>query len=245
MAIKEAVRSAYLSRSSRGRSPGGIKLPPSQFRMGGKHFQTDAGFVSEARKDVARLLENGYSPSEPLLDWGCGAGRLAVGALETLSNFVGYDGVDVQADLIRWAQRHIARPGVTFKWVDVSNARYNPRGTAQRVIPGGDGHYGTFYAYSVFSRMVTADVQGYLSEILRLLRPTGFAFVTAFVESDVAKETENPQGYGPLVWRGPLHCVRSDLGYFTEMVERAGLRITGHQHGTETDGQSAMILRPA
>lgn len=199
--------------------------------------------MAQARKDIARLVGHGYSPDEPMLDWGCGAGRLAVGALETWPGFASYDGVDVQKNLIKWASRHIGRPGVNFTWVDVSNARYNPGGTDKCVIPGETDKYGVFYAFSVFSHMVSTDVQRYLSEIKRLLATDGFAMVTAFLEPHVPNEQENPPGYGSLDWKGPLHCVRFNLTFFTSMVHSAGLRISDYQHGTDTDGQSAVVLR--
>jgi len=211
--------------------------------MGGKHFQMNNGFVAEAKRDVRRLIRQGYTPDVPLLDWGCGAGRLAIGALETWPDFANYDGIDVQRNLVEWARRNVARPGVTFTWVDASNARYNPNGGKGCVIPGETAHYGAVYAYSVLSHMVSADVQGYLLEIRRLLKSNGFALVTAFVEEDVVAEAENPEGYGPLQWQGPLHCVRYDRRYFTSMVHNADLKITDLSYATETDGQTAVILR--
>lgn len=245
MAIKTDIRSAYLSRTSHGISPTGIKLPPSPFRIGGRHFQSDTNFVDQAKNDIARLVQHGYSPDRQLLDWGCGAGRLAVGALETWPDFANYDGVDVQKHLIDWALRHIERPGVTFTWVDVSNARYNPKGDRRCVIPGNNSRYAAIYAYSVFSHMVSADVQAYLFEFKRLLATDGFALVTAFIETDVADEAENPEGYGPLAWRGPLHCVRFSHDRFESMVRQAGLYISRWVHGGDTDGQSALVLRHA
>ena len=65
--------------------------------------------------------------------------------------------------------------------------------------------------------------------------------LTAFVESGVPDEEENPPGYG-LDWHGALHCVRFDREYFENMVETAGLDVVEFRHGTETNGQSALLL---
>jgi ubiquinone/menaquinone biosynthesis C-methylase UbiE len=92
--------------------------------------------------------------------------------------------------------------------------------------------------------MLTTDVDTYLAEIARLVRPGGRVVVTAFVEDGVPDETENPPEYGPLAWAGRLHCVRYDTGYLTGIIERSGFRVLSIDHATETDGQSLLILVP-
>jgi len=87
------------------------------------------------------------------------------------------------------------------------------------------------------------DTAAYLGEVSRLLKPGGRAFVTAFVEEGVPDVEENPAGYGPLEWSGPLHCVRFDKAFFEGMVRAAGLEVDSLEHGQETDGQSLYILR--
>lgn len=213
--------------------------------MGGKHFESDAAFVSSARAEVHRLAEAGLTPKSRLLDWGCGAGRLAIGTLEEWDGVAAYLGVDVQGHLVDWARRHVVHPGYDFTHVNVLNARYNPDGERRRSIPGADQGFDAFYAYSVFSHMGSHDVRAYLREVRRLLDPLGFAFVTAFTEPAVAPETENPAGYGPLEWSGPLHCVRFSEDEWSDMVVTAGLAIRTYEHGHETDGQSLYVLSRA
>lgn len=234
-----------LPRTHHGTSPAGVKLPPTVYRMGGAHFRQDETFVSSAVAEVGRLEERiGLNPSSRLLDWGCGAGRLAVGVVERMGRIDRYHGVDIQKHLVDWAQRHLGdRPGFTFTHVDLANPRYNPGGSHERTIPGASGDYDGFYAYSVFSHLMGDDTAAYLVEVSRLLAPGGRAFVTAFVEEDVPDEEENPAGYGPLQWSGPLHCVRFERGFFEDMVRVAGLEVEALEHGGETDGQSLYILR--
>ena len=51
--------------------------------MGGKHFKNDDAFIRTAVRDVKRLERlAGLTAESRLLDWGCGAGRLAVGVRE-------------------------------------------------------------------------------------------------------------------------------------------------------------------
>ncbi len=239
------TQAAVLPRTRQGRSPSGVPLPPAVYRMGGAHFRSNDSFVASACAEVARLQDLiGLTPSSRLLDWGCGSGRLAIGIAETMGRIELYHGVDIQDHLVDWAQRHIGvRDGFEFTHVDLANPRYNPSGLAERTIPGESGGYDGFYAYSVFSHLLGDDSTAYLGELSRLLRPGGKAFITAFVEDDVPNQEENPHGYGPLEWSGPLHCVRYNRAFFDTLVAEAGLEVERLDHGQETDGQSLYILR--
>jgi SAM-dependent methyltransferase len=213
--------------------------------MGGVHFLDNAAFVASAKRDVARLIEEGLTRDSTLLDWGCGAGRLAIGVIETWGGIARYDGIDVQRDLITWATRNVARDSITFTHVDIANARYNRDGSPERAIPGDTASYDALYGYSVLSHMDASELADYLHEIRRLLAPEGFAWVTAFVEDGVPDATEKPDGYGPIPWEGALHCVRFDRAFFETTLRSAGLAIRHFEHGQETDGQSLYVLRPA
>lgn len=211
--------------------------------MGGAHFKDDAAFVETAGRDVDRLVEfAGLSPSSSLLDWGCGAGRLAVGVAVRMGRVADYHGVDIQPDLIEWANEHLAGPGFRFTCLDVANERYNPDGSLERTIAADDGSVDVLYAYSVFSHMNPEDTAAYLGLIAQALRPGGRALVTCFVEDDVEDWSENPQGYGPLTWKGRLHCTRFRREYFEALVNASGLGVSHFEYGHETDGQSLYVL---
>jgi SAM-dependent methyltransferase len=239
------LRSQRLRRSTDGVSPAGVPLPPRAFRMGGKHFLDDGEFVQAGRRDVARLAEHGLTQESRILDWGCGAGRLAIGLIETWGTIARYDGIDVQRDLVDWASRHVARGSIRFELVHNRNARYNRGGSPERAIPGEDASYDALYGYSVLSHMDSQELTAYLTEIRRLLNPTGFAWLTAFVEDGVPDESENPEGYGPIPWEGAHHCVRFSRDFFESAVRQAGCDIDVFIHGQETDGQSLYVLRRA
>lgn len=238
------VRDTVNGYRSVGASAGGVPLPPGSFRMGGRHFEDDASFVESAVREVQRLEHHGMRRTSRVLDWGCGAGRLAVGLQEHWGRIGDYHGVDIQRPLIQWAKRHLAHGPYTFTHLDAANDRYNPGGEARHEIPGEDAAYDVVYAYSVFSHMVGSDVRTYMTEVRRLLRSDGFAFFTAFVEDDVEPETHNPEGYGPMTWSSPLHCVRYDRDHFQGFLDAVGLRTDHFEHGSETDGQSLFVVRP-
>jgi cyclopropane fatty-acyl-phospholipid synthase-like methyltransferase len=214
--------------------------------MGGAHFKDDAEFIRTAVADVTRL-ENyaGLTKDSALLDWGCGAGRLAVGVREKFGRIRDYHGVDIQPDLVAWASKNLTAPGFRFTLIDVANERYNPDGTAERTIGAQPNSVDVFYAYSVFSHMNDVDTPAYLHLIAQALTPNGRAFLTCFVEEGVPDWEENPAGYGPLEWKGRLHCTRFHQDHFEEHVRAAGLRVERFEYGGETDGQSLYILARA
>lgn len=227
----------------------GIRIPPAGMRLGGAHFLDDREFVESGRRDVRKLVEGfGTGADSRVLDIGCGVGRLPIGMLAEFGKIRSYTGVDVSGESIAWCERNIApfNPGAEFILLGLRNDRYNPAGheldEAFRipVDPGFDA----IFLYSVFSHMETEEVKIYLREFHRLLSPDGGVFLTAFVEDDVPDMTVNPEGYGPLEWEGPLHCVRFSKGFFEELLRESGFEAVRVDRGTETDGQSAIYLRP-
>lgn len=221
-----------------------IPLPPYSLRMGGKHFKRDADFVAAGVRDTRKLRRRaGLTRESRVLDWGCGAGRLAVGIKHLMGTVADYHGVDVQPELLTWARDHLSDEHFRFTLVDARNARYNPDGETSYDIPAEDGSVDVFHAYSVFSHMLTDDVAGYSADIARLLAPQGRAWLTAFVEEDVPDCVENPPDYLKLEWSGALHCVRYDRRFLETTLWDAGLAVDEFVYGRETDGQSMYVLR--
>jgi len=221
-------------------------LPPGKYRMGGKHFKNDDAFIRTAVRDVMRLERlAGLTQNSRLLDWGCGAGRLAIGIREHYKDgrISDYHGVDVQPDLIDWARTNLTAPGFRFTCVDVANERYNPAGLPDRTLAAEPASVDVFYAYSVFSHMNDEDTAAYLKLVGQALSAQGKAFVTCFVEEGVSDWEENPEGYGPLEWKGRLHCTRFSRQHFEALVAAASMAVDRFVYGRETDGQSLYVLR--
>jgi SAM-dependent methyltransferase len=219
-------------------------LPPRKYRMGGEHFKDDQAFIRTAVRDAKRLQKYaGLTADSALLDWGCGAGRLAVGIREHFGRIRDYHGVDVQPALIAWADEHLAGDGYRFTCLDVSNARYNPDGSEHHTLGAEPVSIDVLYAYSVFSHMNDVDTPAYLRLIAEALKSGGFAFLTCFVEEGVSEWTENPDNYGPLTWQGRLHCTRFSRQHFESHIRAAGLTVDRFIYGLETDGQSLYVLR--
>lgn len=235
----------FVSWRTEGTSPvAGIPLPPTWMRQGGEHFSSNSEFVSSGVCE-ARFLktECGLSPDTKMMEVGCGAGRLAIGQMESGILPATYVGLEVQTRHVAWCRRKLTARDSRFRFVsvDAANERYNPEGTSDCSYPAADETIDLVYAYSVLSHMPASEVRCQLGEIARVLTPTGSAIVTAFIEPDVADETVNPSGPGHS-WVGPLHCVRYRQEFFEEMAKEAGLAISWVDRGVATDGQSRLQL---
>jgi SAM-dependent methyltransferase len=131
----------------------------------------------------------GLEPHHRVLDVGCGVGRMAVPLMGYLNDRGRYEGFDVMADLVAWCQAEIASRDqrFSFRRLDLHNPEYNPRGTtsaAELGFPYEDASFDFAFLTSVFTHMLPADVQHYLSEISRVLAPGGRCFATFFLLND-------------------------------------------------------------
>lgn len=226
----------------------GRVLPAQHLRLCGQEFRDHAYFLRSAQAEADRLVQHcGLTKDSALLDVGCGFGRLAIGVLDRVGEIHEYRGVDVSVAAVGWCRRHVgaAHPSFQFTRLDVRNERYNPGGgaiTRAFRLPFDDLTFDAAYAYSVFSHMELADIEQYLAELRRLLRPGGSAFVTLFVADDVPDVSVNPAS-GSRTWQGPLHCVRYRRSLIDDRIRDAGFTIAQFAEGVETDGQSGYYLR--
>ncbi len=226
----------------------GQVLPAQHLRLCGQEFRDHAYFLRSARAEADRLVAHcGLSAGSALLDVGCGFGRLAIGVLDRVGAIRSYSGVDVSAAAVAWCRRHLAsgHPSFQFTRLDVRNERYNPGGdaiTGAFRLPFADAVFDIAYAYSVFSHMELGDIDRYLAELQRVVRPGGWAFVTLFVADAVPDVSINP-ATGTLAWQGPLHCVRYHRAFIEARIRSAGFTIAQVSDGVETDGQSGYYLQ--
>jgi len=132
------------------------------------------------------LIEHaGLSSESTVLDIGCGAGKLADELAAYLSPSGAYVGMDVRAGPLRKAsRRHQARPNFTFRHADLRNRRYNDEGAGDARsyrFPAGDASVDVVVLRSVFTHMLPPEIEHYVDEIARVLRPGGTAYVTAYL----------------------------------------------------------------
>ena len=128
----------------------------------------------------------GLRPEDDVLDVGCGIGRMAVPLTEYLSSAAAYDGFDIVPHGINWCQRTITPrfPNFRFQLADVGNREYNPGGSVRAEefkFPYPDESFDFVFLTSVFTHMLPTEVDNYIGEVHRVLRPGGRSLATWFL----------------------------------------------------------------
>lgn len=142
------------------------------------------------------LLQNfiqlgGLQPHHRVLDIGCGIGRIAIPLTGYLNEKGSYEGFDVVKMGIDWCQKKITPrfPNFRFRHIPLRNDLYNleANNTAAEVqFPYPDGEFDFIILTSVFTHMQQKEVQNYLAEISRVLKPGGTCFATFFIIDEAA-----------------------------------------------------------
>ncbi|MBI5208757.1 MAG: methyltransferase domain-containing protein [Elusimicrobia bacterium] len=183
----------------------------------------------------------GLRPGHRVLDVGCGIGRMAIPLTGYLSGDGRYEGFDAVREGIEWCQSRIAskHPNFRFRHVDVHNKRYNPAGKARARdvrFPFEDDGFDFVFLTSVFTHMLPADLERYLAETARVLKPGRRCLVTMFLLNEESKELIRAGGSsldfkhevsGCLTVDAddPEHAIAYDEGRVRALFASRGLRI--------------------
>ncbi|WP_372734343.1 cyclopropane-fatty-acyl-phospholipid synthase family protein [Nocardioides sp.] len=220
-----------------------IPLPPTPLRF----MNEDDEQLVTIGSDLARdLYAHGLGPGQRLLDVGCGYGRLAIGLMHT--DFAGdYVGFDILPRHIKWCREHLATEHYDFRHLDVRNDRYNRKGKVdpeQATFPVRSANFDACSLFSVFTHMYRANIERYLAEIHRSLKPGGWAATTWLLFDDDRLEavTASSARY-PLVHEidptcryeseeDPLKAIGYHERAVREMAGAAGLEIVEIRRGS-------------
>lgn len=144
---------------------------------------------------LSRLVASGLTPEMRVLDVGCGQGRMARPLVGYLSETARYDGVEISRAGVDWCQSQYADvPNFHFHHANLVNALYNPDGDTLAKdyrFPFDDGIFDFVFLTSVFTHMFTADVENYVSEIARVLKPGGRCITTWFLLNEAIRTADN------------------------------------------------------
>lgn len=130
-------------------------------------------------------------PRDNVLDLGCGIGRVALPLTRYLDSDGSYQGLDIVERGIDWCNQNISPryENFTFERLDIYNKMYNPKGklgASTFKLPFPDESLDLVFAFSLFSHLVPDDLNNYLREVNRILKPQGRLFATFYVLSDLS-----------------------------------------------------------
>ena len=229
-------------------SPSGrpLPLPPAKLRFMG---ETDEGLIRIGDELAGLLVAYGMTADSAVLDVGCGYGRLALGILHATDFRGSYLGFDILRPQIAWCRAAItpSYPTVRFEHVDIRNASYNPDGViepTEAAFPARSAGTDVCALFSVCTHLYRADIERYLREIRRVLRPGGAAVTTWFLFDEARLgQVTSPAATYPMVHvldevtryaeeGKPLRAIAYEEGAVRAMVGAAGLEILAVERGT-------------
>jgi len=135
--------------------------------------------------DLARL-------DSRIVDIGCGCGKSAVTLRDFRyadARFTGhYYGFDIDREQVEWCRRHFPPEHFTFCTVDGRSAVYSGSGRVARgkvLAACTDESMDLVFSQSLFSHLLEEDLERYLRESYRVLRPGGAMCMTFFCMEDL------------------------------------------------------------
>lgn len=181
------------------------ELVPLRYQL---NFVGTGDFVAVGDQFLKYFVElGGLNPANRVPDVGSGIGRMARPLTKYLTTG-SYEGIEIVPQGIDWCQRNISKryPNFRFQLADVRNLAYNPRGrfeAAEYQFPFGDGYFDFTCLTSVFTHMQRLEMEHYLLEIARTMRPGGRCLATYFLLNDESRALIEA-GHSSLDIRYPL-----------------------------------------
>jgi ubiquinone/menaquinone biosynthesis C-methylase UbiE len=158
----------------------------------GMVFTGSGGYREQGQRLFDRFVRlGGLQPQHKVLDIGSGIGRIAVPLTSYLQPDTSYEGFDVVKRGVHWCQKHISKafPNFHFQYVSLNNDLYRSDGqnAASFTFPYPDQSFDFVMANSVFTHMLPEEVNNYMREIRRVLRPGGKAYASFFILNEESK----------------------------------------------------------
>ena len=168
--------------------------PPRRMINVGSHSFTRSDFHSVGQTLLEYMTRvGGLSKDDQILDVGCGVGRMAIQLAPLLSEKGSYNGFDIIKESIDHCTKNISSryPDIRFHHADIFNSNYNPDGkyiSDEYWFPFEDGSFSFVLLTSVFTHMLSSEVENYMKEIQRVLKPGGRCFITFFLLNEESKK---------------------------------------------------------
>jgi SAM-dependent methyltransferase len=229
-------------------------LPPAHLRIYYYRTWRKERFARACEDARTELMRQGLQPEHRVLDVGSGIGNLALGLVGYLRG--GYDGIEIHDEAVAWCQQAITprHPAFRFHRADIRNRAYHPRGrvpaSAYR-FPFADHSFDFIFLSSVFTHMLPDEIENYVAEISRLLKPGGVCVASYFLLNDETRGgveagrsfmsfgIAHPSGLCRLHREDvPEAAVAVEEDFVRSIHQRAGLRIRDLRRGRWWNGEA-------
>jgi ubiquinone/menaquinone biosynthesis C-methylase UbiE len=211
-----------------------IPTPPAKFRAlvnGGSIDPEGHALIGREMFELVRQHCE-LQPSSIVLDIGCGCGRVATPLASYMTSGT-YHGVDIVQPMVEWCKQNISRPFPNFYFhhANLSNTLYRQQGrdADSYVFPFSDRMFDVIFATSVFTHLVPNSAKQYAKEVARMLKPSGRAMITFFLEDN---KSETPRivfhrcdGYSVVDISNPEAAIAYDETEARSMLSNAGLSV--------------------
>jgi SAM-dependent methyltransferase len=235
-----------------------LPLPQETLRILVGPFSDPALFErggDEQAADIAALC--GVAPDAQVLDVGCGCGRLARALARYLGPAGRYEGFDLARELVAWCKQNLEPrlPNFRFSFADIHSRDRNPSGTVAAAgfrFPFAADTFDLAVLTSVFTHMMPDEIENYVGELARVLKPGGRGFISVFLFD---REAEAAVASGSTIFDfrhpiGPCLTFNRDAPddgiacrteWFLALVRRHGLRVAQIRRGNRRDVRSYEI----
>jgi len=221
---------------------------PKEVPPRGRIFIGHGDYLKQGEKFLAYFQELAeLKPEHSVLDVGCGIGRMAVPLSRFLNEKGSYDGFDIVKSGIDWCNKNISSqyPNFRFQYTGLYNQLYNTSDKADAgnfIFPYGDGRFDFVFLTSVFTHMMPKEVEHYLHEISRIMKPGATCLMSFFI---INCESEDLMIKRPTHMNFPInkgfyrlhssHVDTANVAYdeewILEKLENAGLKMEIIKYG--------------
>lgn len=169
-------------------------IPPEQILR--DYSVTAEQFVEHGNGFVGFLINRcRLERQERVLDLGCGPGFHSRVLADYLSSG-SYEGLDIMPPVIEFCQTaYSGYSNVHFTLADIQNSHYNPDGRfkqSEYKLPFRDAEFDLAFAISLFTHLLPGELEYYLAETRRVLKPGGRCVATFFLLNDDSRASEKP-----------------------------------------------------
>lgn len=174
-------------------------------------------YDESSSKGAPYLLEEGVwidlvdpKANEKILDIGCGTGRITTQIYKFTKKITG---IDISKEMLAIAQRKL--PEVTFQQINIEDG-----------IPYNDNTFDKVISSLTFQFL--SDIKFPLTEIRRVLKPNGVAYISDFVE-DAPLDWSDIKYKEPKIFKGSISSISKfrKLSDYIDTVDKLGFTIVG------------------